>query len=62
MLCISPRVLRKPLSLKELEESIAVHQRLVNEIPEREAIFLIIRDQYGILCKLSFYFFVEIMN
>jgi hypothetical protein len=51
------RVLRLPQSHKELQEAIAVHQRLFSEIPEREAIFPVIRDQYDILCKLNIYFF-----
>jgi hypothetical protein len=42
-----------PQSLKELQEAIAVHRKLVCEIPEREATFPVIKDQYGILCKLS---------
>jgi hypothetical protein len=45
------RVLMIPQSHNEHQEAIAVHQRLSSEIPEREAIFLAIRDQYDILCK-----------
>ncbi|PNF16790.1 hypothetical protein B7P43_G00884 [Cryptotermes secundus] len=47
----SEKVLRIPQSHKELEEANAVHQRLFSEIPEREAIFPVIRDQYDILLK-----------
>jgi hypothetical protein len=43
----------RPQSLKELQEAIALHHRLVSEIPEREAAFAVVRDQYSILCKLS---------
>ena len=42
-----------PQSLKELQEVIALHHKLVSEIAEREATFPVIRDQYGILCKLN---------
>jgi hypothetical protein len=49
-----------PLSLKELQEVIALHRKLVSEIAEREATFPVIRHQYGILCKLSIQAFFQI--
>ena len=49
-----------PQSLKELQEVIALHHKLVSEIAEREATFPVIRDQYAILCKLSIQAFLKI--
>jgi len=52
----------KPQSLKELQEVIALHHKLVSETAEREATFPVIRDQYGILCKLSIQAFFKFVN
>jgi hypothetical protein len=51
-----------PQSLKELQEIIALHRKLVSEIAEREATFPVIRHQYGVLCKLSIQAFFKFVN
>lgn len=51
-----------PQSLKELQEVIALHHKLVSEIAEREGTFPVIRDQYGILCKLNTHAFIKFVN
>lgn len=62
LFCNSCRILMIPQSLKELQEVIALHHRLVSEIAEREATFPVIRDQCGILCKLSIQAFLKVVN
>jgi hypothetical protein len=62
MLYNSTRVLMIPQSHEELQEAIAEHQRLSSEVPEREAVFQEIRDQYDILCKSDLYSFVKSLD
>lgn len=48
------RITREPKTLKDLQESLALYDKLVAEIPEKEKEFPIIRDQMAVLSESHF--------